>query len=151
MAALLGSPSLDANLGPIATIAAAIIGAVIAGLFGIFYIRYQAHQNKKLIRENEHIQREKEDIQSRLDAASRHQQFEDDIEKSQYEGWLTARRDAQERERQRKKSARTADKATPLFVKRRTPNSLFVEGAELHEPVRLVASLLPVAFALVSC
>ncbi len=31
------------------------------------------------------------------------------------------------------------------------PNSLFVEGASLNEPVRLVASLLPAASAFVSC
>src|SRR5262245_15423320 len=35
----------------------------------------------------------------------------------------------------------TPPKATPSFVKRRTPNSLFIGGASLHEPVRLVASL----------
>ena len=34
-------PLSDASLGAIATIA----GAVIAGIFGILYIRYQAHQN----------------------------------------------------------------------------------------------------------
>jgi hypothetical protein len=91
-----------------AAIVAAIIGAIIAGLFGIFYIIYQAHQNKALARENERIQHEKEDMQRRLDAASHRQQFEEDIEKSRYDDWLAARREAQERERQRKNNARAA-------------------------------------------
>src|SRR5437588_525078 len=54
------SPSPDATLGARATITAAIIGAVItaviAGLFGIFYISYQAYKNKELTRENERMQ-----------------------------------------------------------------------------------------------
>jgi HEAT repeat protein len=109
------APLSDASLGAIAT----ITGAIIAGLFGILYIRYQAHQNKALERENERVLREKEDMQRRLDAASRRQQFEEDIEKSRYNDWLTARREAQERERQRKYDAHAA--ARHVMLQARTP------------------------------
>jgi HEAT repeat protein len=56
------APSPDANLGAIATITAAIIAALIAGLFVI----YQVRQNKKLADENERIQREKDCIDTLL-------------------------------------------------------------------------------------
>src|SRR5579864_4673769 len=47
-------------------------------------------------------------MQQRLDSALRREQFEDEIEKIRYEDWLVARREAQEQERERKKSVRNA-------------------------------------------
>ncbi len=96
------SPALspEAILGFVGAIVAAIIG----GLFGI----YQTHRVNKLEYEKRKSEQEKQEMQQRLDNALRQEQFEDEIEKIRYEDWLVARREAQEQERERKKSMRNA-------------------------------------------
>jgi predicted NACHT family NTPase len=77
---------------------AVILAALLAGIFGFLFIRYQISKTRELERENERLQ-------TLLGNQLREQQFEDDFEKSRYEAWQSARQEERERERERRKSS----------------------------------------------
>ena len=95
------SSDLFGLLGNLIVALATIGAAVIAGIFGFRYLRYQTRKAEELECKNR-------ELQQRLDSVSHGQQFTDELEKSRYEDWLVARREAQERERLRKVNARAA-------------------------------------------
>src|SRR5579859_7864172 len=104
------APPSDAFLGLIGNIVVALatlVAALIAGIFGWRYLRYQTHKTQELARKNQ-------ELQQRLESASRGQQFADELEKSRYDDWLVERREAQDRERQRRKHAHAEARATML-------------------------------------
>ncbi len=109
------APSPDANLTFYGAILAAIIGAIIVGLFGLF----QFFRSRKYEHENQRIRQRNEELQRRLDKASQIKQFENEIEKMQYENILATRREALVRERERKASTRAAVRA--VMVQAQTP------------------------------
>jgi HEAT repeat protein len=107
------TPSPDAYLSFVGVITAAIVGALIAGLFGIIFVIYQARKNRELSQENQAMQ-------FRLNATQADQRFQEEIDKTRYSDWVIALREARERERQRKLAIREAAKETMVQARSAT-------------------------------
>ncbi len=98
------TPSSDSYLAFYGTIILAL-ATILAALIGGGFIIYQVRKNKRL-------EREKQQMQSQRDIALDRQRFLEDLGKVRYGERLVAEREERERERQRRVAAHASAKAT---------------------------------------
>lgn len=103
---LLSTPTPSSSLSPDASLGfiGAVATALLAGFFGWRYIHYTVQKTRELEQEKQ----KNENLQRRLDQLEQYRQLEDEFVRKQDEEWRSARREAQEQEKQRKAQAQTA-------------------------------------------